>query len=278
MSNDQKALLIDITRCIGCRACMEACKEIHGFSGDPFDVEDLSATDYCAMRETDDGFIRRMCMHCRTPSCASVCPVGALEKTEEGPVTYDPDKCMGCRYCIQACPFSVPRYQWDSRVPAVAKCDMCIDRIRAGEKPACVEACMPEATVFGNRKELLAEAHRRIDENPDDYYPHVYGENEVGGTSVLFLSPVSFASLGFNMGLGEKPLEAHTLEALERVPGIVTVGGALLLAIWWITNRREKVALAEAAEARSETAGPEDPAGGPVHTMTEKGGGDDETR
>jgi len=249
MSGESKALLVDITKCIGCRSCMEACKTLHGQSGDPFTTEELSANTYTVVSEREDNYVRKMCMHCETPSCASVCPVGAMHKTAEGPVVYDSTACLGCRYCIQACPFGVPRYTWDKAVPSVAKCDMCIDRQRNGQATACTESCPTGATMGGTRADLLAEAHRRIAESPDDYFPHVYGEHEVGGTSVLFLSPVSFAALGFNEGLGDEPLPMYTQEALERVPGIVTVGGALLLAIWWITQRREEVALAEAAES-----------------------------
>ncbi len=262
MSRESKALLVDITKCIGCRSCMEACKTLHAQSGNPFTTEELSASTYTVVAEREGNYVRKMCMHCETPSCASVCPVGAMHKSAEGPVVYNSTVCLGCRYCVQACPFGVPRYEWDKAVPSVAKCDMCIDRQRKGQVTACTEACPTGATIGGTRGELLAEAHRRIAESPDDYFPHVYGETEVGGTSVLFLSPVSFAALGFKEGLGDEPLPIYTQEALERVPGIVTVGGALLLAIWWITQRREEVALAEAAETTT--------AGG--HAVAGKGG------
>jgi formate dehydrogenase iron-sulfur subunit len=245
MSDEPNALLVDISMCVGCRACMEACMERQGFTGDPQEQEVLSATNYTQIEEHGDWFVRRMCMHCVTPSCASVCPVAALQKTEEGPVIYDATRCIGCRYCMQACPFNVPRYEWDKPVPKVAKCDGCYDRIARGEINACAEACKFGATISGPRSEMLAEAHYRLKEYPEDYYPHIYGEYEVGGTSVLFLSPVPFEELGFKLGLGDKPLPDLTMEALERVPAIVTVGGAFLLAVWWITNRRNEVALAE---------------------------------
>jgi formate dehydrogenase iron-sulfur subunit len=220
--------------------------EIHDFAGDAFEIEELSATAYTVIEEKGDYFVRSLCMHCETPSCVSVCPVAALQKTEMGPVVYESSRCIGCRYCIQACPFNIPRYEWNSAIPSVAKCDMCIERQQRGEVPACVEACPVEATTVGTREEMLAEAHRRIEESPDDYYPHVYGETEAGGTSTLFLSPVSFEELGFRTDLGDLPLPMLTQEALEKIPGVVTVGGAVLLATWWITNRREEVARAEA--------------------------------
>jgi len=254
MASQARALLIDITRCIGCRGCVSACKAAHGLPGKDGDTE-LSATALTAMVDLgEDRHIRKLCMHCVTPTCVSVCPVGAFTKTAEGPVTYDARKCLGCRYCMLACPFDVPRYEWSSAVPAVRKCDMCVERAAHGKPPACVEVCPAEATVAGTREDLLAEAHRRIRENPDAYFPEVYGEKEVGGTSVLFLSPVSFEQLGFKTALGSGPLPDLTWNVLEKIPGVVTIGGAALFAIWWITRRREEVALATAGASEARTA------------------------
>jgi formate dehydrogenase iron-sulfur subunit len=245
-----RGLLIDITRCIGCQACAAACKESHGFPGDGSETV-LSATTYTVVLDKgNDRYVRELCMHCQDPSCASACPVSALRKTALGPVTYDASKCLGCRYCMVACPFSVPKYEWTSVVPAVRKCDMCADRLAKGLPNACAEACPAEATVAGTREELLAEAHKRIAENPGVYHPVVYGEHEVGGTSVLFLSPVPFEELGFKAGLPTEPLPNLTWAALEKIPGVVTIGGASLFAIWWITHRREEVA--RAAERANE--------------------------
>jgi formate dehydrogenase iron-sulfur subunit len=240
-----KGLLIDVTRCLGCRLCMEACSEAHGIIESDLEAEVLSASNLTVIQEVGDLSVRRLCMHCLEPSCASACPVSALSKREDGPVVYDASRCLGCRYCMVACPFSVPRYQWSKAVPAVAKCDLCASRLDQGELPACVEACPAEAVVFGARDELLAEAHRRIAESPADYYPEVYGESEAGGTSVLILSPVPFAEIGLRTDLANEPLPNLTAAALHRVPGIASVGGAALWAIWWITNRRDEVARAE---------------------------------
>jgi len=250
-----RGLLIDITRCIGCRACAAACKESHGFPGDGTETQ-LDATTYTVVLDKgDDRYVRQLCMHCADPSCASACPVGALRKTSLGPVTYDASRCLGCRYCMVACPFGVPKYEWTSAVPAVRKCDMCVERLAAGQVTACAEACPAEATVAGTRAELLEEAHRRIREDPGKYHPVVYGEHEVGGTSVLFLSPVPFEELGFRAGLPSEPMPSLTWAALEKVPGVVTIGGASLFAIWWITHRREEVALAEGRAGTPSTRG-----------------------
>lgn len=262
MSEEPLALLVDVVECIGCRSCMEACMELHGFTGDPFEVEELSATAYTIVEERGDYWVRRLCRHCLKPSCASVCPVGALHKTELGPVVYDADACIGCRYCMQACPFGVPRYEWNDPVPAVAKCDMCYDRVARGDPPACVEACPVEAVIVGSRRELIDEAHRRIREDPETYADTVCGEHEIGGTSVLFLMPLELARPhAEERHLGDEPLPLRTLEALERVPGIVIVGGAFLLAVHWITSRRDEVARAEAEEARRRAAANGVPAG-----------------
>ena len=256
MRQRQMALLFDMTRCGGCSQCVAACMEGHGFPGDPEQVTQLSATSYTHLATKDDFTYRNLCRHCVEPSCVSVCPVAALQKAPEGPVFYDADKCMGCRYCMTACPFNIPRYEWDEPVPAVRKCDMCIDRIRGGEIPRCAAACRQEATVFGPRDDLLAEAHARIAEDPDEYHDHVYGELEVGGTSVLFLTPFPLEELGFAESLGTDPLPRLTWNVLEKIPGIAVTGCAALFALRWIIGRRDEVPAWERAR-RLETAAAE---------------------
>ena len=186
--------------------------------------------------------VRRLCMHCEIPTCASVCPVGALLKTKEGPVVYDSAKCMGCRYCMMACPFTVPKYQWDRPVPIVGKCILCAGRLKEGKPTACSEACPVEATVFGPRDKLLSDAKERIRANPGGYLDHVYGVTEAGGTSVLMLSSVPFEKLGLRTDLPKEPPAMRTWQVLSNIPDFVAVWATFLYGVHWITARREDVA------------------------------------
>jgi len=190
--------------------------------------------------------VRRLCMHCLDPTCVSVCPVGALAKTPEGPVVYDSTRCIGCRYCIMACPFDVPKYQWDRALPVVGKCVLCVDRVRKGLATACATACPTGATAFGERDDLLREARSRIEASPGAYVDHVYGEEEAGGTSVLMLSSVPFERLGLKTDLPRQPLPLLTWQVLSRIPDFVVLFGAALFGIHWITSRREEVRQHEA--------------------------------
>lgn len=246
MTTKPKAILVDITRCIGCQSCVVACKAAHGFPVEP--ETQLSATAYTVVQEHNGKFVRRMCLHCDKPTCESVCPVGAIHKLPTGPVVYDRDACMGCRYCLQACPFQAPAYEWDKLAPYVAKCDFCAARQAAGQPPACIEACPVAAAQFGDRDELLAEAHRRIREK-ENGVQYIYGEQEAGGTSVLFLSDVPFEQLGFITSVGKYPLPGLSVTALNEAPMVAAVGSALLAGLYWITQRRREVALAEARDA-----------------------------
>jgi formate dehydrogenase iron-sulfur subunit len=241
---NKKAFLIDITECIGCGACYEACKEQNNLpqtSDDPL-RDSLSDKTYTIVEQRGDYFVRRMCQHCEDPTCVSACPVGAFTKTEVGAVLYDESKCLGCRYCMQACPFQIPRYEWGSLKPRVQKCIMCYDRVKDGNLPACAEACPTGATTFGDRDEMIALAKQKLAENPEKYYNHIYGLEEVGGTSVLYLSPVPFEELGFNTKLIKTALPNFTHEALSKIPTLVSVGGVLLTGFYWLTNRKNEIA------------------------------------
>jgi formate dehydrogenase iron-sulfur subunit len=197
-------------------------------------------------------------MHCDVPSCASACPVGAFQKTAAGPVVYDRDKCMGCRYCMLACPFNVPKYEWGKTLPRVRKCDMCADRVAQGLATACASVCPTGATKFGTREELLAEARARIAADPKKYYNYIYGAQEVGGTSVLVISDVRPEELGFRTDLVHEPPAMLTWRVLSKIPNVVAVGSVLLGGIYWVTRRSEEVARAE----KSGREGPEDGSGG----------------
>lgn len=240
-------LLFDSTRCIGCGACSAGCKEANEL---PLPVEQRTTAYTWTTVEHRAGLnVRRLCMHCLDPACVSVCPVAALIKTEEGAVTYDARKCIGCRYCIMACPFDVPKYQWDRAVPIVGKCTLCIGRVRSGEQAACAQVCPTGATLFGDRDSLIAEARKRLRAAPARYLDYIYGLTEAGGTGVLMLSSVPFDALGLKTRLPRQPLPLLTWEVLSKVPDFVVAAGAVLYGVHWITARRDDVRLAQPVES-----------------------------
>jgi formate dehydrogenase iron-sulfur subunit len=199
----------------------------------------LSAVRFSAIIQSPEGRpVRKFCRHCLEPACVSVCPVGAMYKTPEGPVLYDSEKCMGCRYCMMACPFGIPRYEWDSPTPLVRKCTLCYDRLQQGELPACVEACPEQALVFGERDDLLTLAHNQIVAGAGKYQPKVYGETQVGGTSVMYISDIPLDFLAVNGTAGEAPLPELTWEWLSKVPALSLVAGGLMAGLFCIIGRR----------------------------------------
>jgi formate dehydrogenase iron-sulfur subunit len=278
-----RATLIDITNCIGCRACQVACKQWNEREGEETELEPelgfqnpatLSAKTYTliAFHEmesphkpggVESAFVMQRCLHCLEPACASACPTTALYRQADGPVTYDVNKCIGCRYCMLACPWDVPTAEWNSLAPKISKCTHCADRAdqpvpiafngmplsEALSKqftasiatPACVKACPADALRYGTRDEMLALAHKRISDRPDKYVDHVYGEKELGGTSVVYLSAVPFEKLGFPT-YGEKPFPAFTSAALGAVPPAVMTVGALLGATYAFFRKRVQAA------------------------------------
>jgi len=206
---DAVGMLYDSTRCIGCKSCMVACNEANHLPPDtkesdglwqmPFDLNAQTKTIIKLYDNPEDGshaFVKRQCMHCLDPACTNGCMLGALQKREFGVVSYDPNLCIGCRYCEMACPFNVPRFEWDKAAPKIVKCEFCKERLAAGKQPACTEVCPAGAVIFGKYTDLLAEAHARLKEQPERYVPKVYGESEVGGTQVLYLAGVDFEKLG----------------------------------------------------------------------------------
>ena len=240
------AILTDITKCIGCEECVVACKKANHLDLDVPKTwqkrDGLSARNWTSIvQKPDNHYIRKQCRHCLEPACASACPVGALHKTAEGPVVYDKNKCLGCRYCMMACPYGIPRYDWDQPVPYVEKCIMCYDRLKEGKQPACTEACPTGATIFGTREALLAEAHKRIAENPGKYINRVWGEHQVGGTNVLYISDIDLDFLAMKSNLGNKPLPSTTQIAMHSVPFAFVGMGATMLGLNWIIKRRIKL-------------------------------------
>lgn len=264
------ALLLDHTRCIGCRGCQVSCKQWNGlpaeqtrFFGDqgyqnPRNLTDRTWTLITYHEIMTNGtlrwvFAKRQCMHCKTPSCVSACPVGAMYKTPEGPVLYDNKKCMGCRYCMLACPFQIPKFEWSKALPEIRKCTLCHDRIVNGMKPCCAAACPTGAIHFGEREEMIRTAERRIGKSPGRYDARIYGKEEVGGTSVLHLSPVPFEDVGFRTDLGNTPPSFYTERMMRLVPGVV-IGLTLFLGGAYLFSKRiEKVrAMEEEKESSNE--------------------------
>ncbi len=245
-ATNTKAILTDTTMCIGCRECVLACRKVNGLDKEiprRWNIDDgLSARNWTSIIDKPgDRFIRKQCRHCLQPACVAACPVGALYKTDQGAVVYDSHKCLGCRYCMMACPYGIPRYDWDRSVPYVRKCNLCYDtRLKNNRQPACTEVCPTRATIFGDRDDLIGEAHRRIMSNPGRYIDKVWGEYEVGGTSVFYISDIDLSFLTHNRPLGERPLPTRISVAMNAVPFAFLGAGGLMAGLYWIINRREQ--------------------------------------
>ena len=255
LSIERKGVLVDTTVCIGCRKCEWACKGAHNFEQGEFESYQNDETLNTLRRPgnndltivnkyNEDGkrTVKLQCMHCDHPACVSACIVGAITKNENGSVVWDTDKCIGCRYCMVACPFQIPSFEYHKALdPKIVKCDFCIDRTSENKLPACVDICPVEALTYGTREELIAEARRRIKNHPDKYYDHVYGEHEVGGTSWLYLADKDlagsvFPKLSNNTAPGVSESIQHGLFAYFVPPVAVY---ALLGGIMWLTKDKE---------------------------------------
>lgn len=246
--------MVDTTRCIGCRACVRACNDRNDLPQDaqPTSVWDgttqtLTYARWTAVNRlggstTEEGVsVKQQCLHCLEPACASVCPVGALHQLPNGAVIYRQERCIGCRYCVFACPFGVPKFQWDSGVtPVIGKCQLCMQKgLFTG--PACVAACPTGALKFGRRDDLLLEARARIQARPNRYVDHVYGEHEVGGTAWLYLAGRPFEALGFPKRLPTVGLPRLTWVALNVLPVVVTVLAVVMSVASAALHRHAKV-------------------------------------
>ncbi len=238
-------MLIDTTLCVGCRACEAACNEANklpelkkvddGVFAEKRDTtpDVFTVVNRFANPKNPDQpiYVRKQCMHCNQPGCASACLVKGLEKTKEGPVIYNKNRCLGCRYCMVACPFDAPKYQYDSASPFVRKCLFCAERQKNGLKPACAEACPTGATLFGKKRELLEIARTRLAREPNKYHQRIYGEHEVGGTGWLYLTSVAPSKLGLPEHLGTTPYPEHTAGFLYGVPLVFVLWPSLLFGL-----------------------------------------------
>ncbi|UCF84916.1 MAG: 4Fe-4S dicluster domain-containing protein [Desulfobacteraceae bacterium] len=254
---DRFGMLTDLTRCMGCRRCEEACMNTNNLPTPQMSFEDKSVFE--KKRRTDaqtytvvnryyeslwvEGpvYSKVQCNHCEEPACASACLVGALKKTPAGPVVYDEKVCIGCRYCINACPFYIPTYEYSNAFhPKVQKCFMCNHKINRGEVPACSGVCPVEAITFGKRNQLISLARNRISTRPDRYIDHIYGEHEAGGTGWLYISGVPFERLDFPTNLGKTSFPEFTKEFLAFVPLVLVVWPTLLGGIYLFSKRRDE--------------------------------------
>jgi Ni/Fe-hydrogenase subunit HybB-like protein/Fe-S-cluster-containing dehydrogenase component len=276
-------VLVDLTVCIGCRLCEHACKESNGFEAGPVESYDDQSVFREERRPAPDAYtvvnawrnpkdrskfiyVKTNCLHCNHPACVSACIVGALRKRDTGPVTYDAWKCIGCRYCMVACPFQIPAYNYDDALtPQVRKCQLCFHRTQeAGVLPACVAACPRQTMVYGRRTDLLELAREKIKTHPNEYVDHIYGEHEVGGTSWLYLSSVPFEQIGF-LKLPSQAPPAVT-EAIQHgvfkhgLPPTILYG--VLGVLMYLTKPRRSQGIvqdaADASDAQEEPYQPED--------------------
>ncbi len=252
-------ILTDISRCIGCRSCEVACGKANNMhvpqvekDGALNKIRKTSEKQLTVVNrfKTSKGefYVKKQCMHCWQPACASACLTNAMYKTKEGPIIWREEMCMGCRYCMVACPFEIPKYEYNSRNPKVQKCTMCFRRLEKGQLPACVETCPRGALTFGLKRDLMEIARTRIYRNPDRYEHHIYGEHEAGGTGWLYISPVPFNELGFKTDLGSEPYPGYTREFLYAVPGVLLVVPPLLYGLSQLTKRDEDVIPARGRE------------------------------
>ncbi|WP_457552567.1 4Fe-4S dicluster domain-containing protein [Desulfobacula sp.] len=268
-SEDSLGCLVDTTLCVGCRKCEQACNQRHNLPAPEESFEELTVlekerrmdeTSYTVVNKyypenigtltwrERPTFVKFQCMHCNDPSCVSACIVGALTKQENGAVIYDAKKCIGCRYCMVACPFQVPAYEFDNALtPQVRKCTFCFEYVKDGGLPACAQVCPREVITFGKRKDLLHLAEWKMKNNPDKYVDHIYGQHEVGGTSWLYLSSEPFETIGFPKLSDDPPPRLtekiqHSLFQYFAAPVILyTFLGGVMMATGFMKNGKKKI-------------------------------------
>lgn len=248
-------MLTDLSQCVGCRSCERACNQANNLPKPkvPFDEKSVfrekrrpTASAFTVVnryenpKDTEQPIYRKVqCNHCNEPACASACPVRAYTKTPEGAVLYNPDLCFGCRYCMIACPFYAPAYDYESALePRVVKCTMCYASVKKGNKPACAKACPVEAITFGKRKQLIKLARKKIMKSPERYVDQIFGEREAGGTGWLYIAGVPFERLDFPTNLPDTPLIEQTKGFLSSVPLVLILWPAILGLCYSATKRR----------------------------------------
>jgi len=254
-------VLVDLTRCVGCRSCEAACNKEQKLPVPDAPFNDQSVFEE-KRRPTEKAYTvvnkyepkkengaaggpvyrKVQCNHCNEPACLTSCFVNAYTKTKEGAVVYNPKICVGCRNCMIACPFNIPGYSYSSAFnPVVKKCIFCYDtRLKNGRPPACVEICPQEVLTFGHRSDLLKIGHERIRETPDRYVDRIYGEKEVGGTSWLYLSGVPFEQVGYDTTLGNEPIISNVKEFLGTVPMVLAIWPALFTGFHLLSSRKQE--------------------------------------
>ncbi len=252
-----KGVLVDITRCIDCESCVVACRLYNGLEEGKNngakamlpEKPKLAPNKWTVVQEykiEKSGnpvrrFVKEQCFHCLEPACASACFAKALQKTPEGPVVYNEKLCVGCRYCMIACPFGILKFEWEKPFPRVLKCQMCLARVADNQMPACASVCPTGALTFGEREKLAEEAKSRIASNPNLYINQIYGEKEAGGTSWLYISDLPFEQLGFRANVPYRPIPDYTWQVLKWTPHIFIGWGALLTGMYMYTKRRAEV-------------------------------------
>jgi Fe-S-cluster-containing dehydrogenase component len=262
-------ILHDTTRCIGCRRCEEACNRVNGLPVPDRPFDDLTVLNAPRRTRTDRftvvnqfatsgserlTYAKTQCNHCLEPACASACFVKALRKVQTGAVIYNASLCVGCRYCMIACPFNIPTYEYNEPLtPRIVKCTMCHPLIEKGEIPGCVASCPKEALSFGSRDRMIKLARQRIAKYPDTYIDHIYGENEMGGTSWLYISGMPFSQIGMREDLGNQAASSYTAGPLAAVPVVVALWPVLLTGIYAISKRKDKIADEERIDAVART-------------------------
>jgi len=253
--DDSFGVLHDTTRCIGCRRCEQACQEVNNLPKPDKAFDDLNVLNTKRRTSADawtvvnkytvdgkDVFRKLQCYHCNDPACASACFAKCFKKETDGTVSYDGSRCVGCRYCMIACPFYIPGFQYyEAYNPLIGKCTFCRPRLLEGKLPGCVESCPMDALTFGKRKDLVKIARARIVAKPERYVDYIYGEYDAGGTAWITLSGVPSKEVGFNMKLGNRPMGELTAGALGSVPMIIGFWPVLFAGVYGITKLKERV-------------------------------------